>query len=730
MTDMQPPPGSPMNSVPQLLQSALQHHQSGNLHRAELLYRQILQIDSRHADALHLLGLIAHQVGKNELAVDYIQQALRLLPRFPAAHNNLATVLKAQGKLADAIASYRLALSMKPDFAEAHHNLGIALQEQGKLAEATASYRLALSLNPDYAEAHNNLGNVLKEQGKLEEAADSFRQALRLRPNDAQTHNNLGVALRAQGKHEEALFSYRQALRLHVHVAEAHYRRVLSLKPDDAEAYYKLGVTLMLQGKAEEAIVSYQQALLLQPDNAEAHVNLGNVLREQGRLEEAIACYRQAPAISEAQRGLGLACMQLGQLDEAIAAFRRAADLNPSQHTAGTNLLYAINFHPGWAPEQIAAEHRRWAATHADHLAAAAPSFANDPSSDRVLRIGYVSSCFRDHAVNFFIEPVLAAHDGRSFQVVCYSDLAVADEVTRKLQAMAHEWQSIYGLSDAQVAAQIRRDRIDILVDLNGHMGTSRLLAFARPAPIQVAYLGYQATTGMAAMDYRLTDAHADPPGVTDGWHTETLVRLPIFFCYRPTAESPACVPPPSSRQWGGLGAVTFGSFNNFAKITPQVLAVWAEILNQLPDARLQLLIPKSESIQERVLTQMGALGISPRRLIFAARGPRTEYLERYQTVDIALDPFPFNGHTTTCDALWMGVPVVSMCGQSYVQRFGTTALIALGLEDLIARNPPEYIAAALRGPGIHGVWPTRAPPCGSAWPIRHCSTVAASPHS
>lgn len=354
-----------MSSVAQMLDMALQYHRVGNLHQAERLYRQILQLEPQHADALHFLGVIAQQVGRNDLAIDYIGQALRLQPHFPAAHNNLGMALRNQGRLAEAFAHYRAALAQQPDFAEAHSNLGIALQDQGQLADAIASYREALRHKPDFAEAHNNLGNALREQGQLDEAFLHCQRAVNLRPNYADAYRNLGIILQDQGKIDEAIALYHQVLRLQPDHAEAcfnlanalqtqeqdndairYYQEAIKRKPDYADAYYNLGMALQKQGKLDEAIASYQQTLRCQPDLADAYYNIGMALQEQQKLDEAIAIYRQAlslkPEFAEAYNNIGMALRDQGRLDEAIAACRQALRLKADFAEAYTNLANAL----------------------------------------------------------------------------------------------------------------------------------------------------------------------------------------------------------------------------------------------------------------------------------------------------------------------------------------------------------------------------------------------------
>jgi predicted O-linked N-acetylglucosamine transferase (SPINDLY family) len=354
---------------------------------------------------------------------------------------------------------------------------------------------------------------------------------------------------------------------------------------------------------------------------------------------------------------------------------------------------------PSADPATVFAEHRAWSARHAEGLTAAAAPHPNDRSLERRLRVGYVSAHFRNHAVNFFVEPILASHDRSRFEVFCYSNVEFPDHVTAQLQTAVDHWRPIRNEPDDRVAQLIRDDAIDILIDLTGHIGENRLLVFAlKPAPVQVTYIGYQNTTGMSAMDYRLTDERADPPGVTDRYYTERLVRLPrAFFCYQP-GEAPAVSPSPANER----GHVTFGSFNLFAKVNAQVIATWIEILARVPDSRLWVLANQGGYAEQKFAEQARARGVDPARVEIHARRPRAEYLRLVSGVDIALDPFPFNGHTTTCDAIWMGVPVVMLEGDAYASRFGGSVLANVGLGELIANSPDQYvdIAVALANDG------------------------------
>jgi predicted O-linked N-acetylglucosamine transferase (SPINDLY family) len=295
--------------------------------------------------------------------------------------------------------------------------------------------------------------------------------------------------------------------------------------------------------------------------------------------------------------------------------------------------------------------------------------------------------------VHFFAEPILTAHDHQQFEVFCYSAALVGDEVTARLKAVADHWRDVGYKTDAQIAEMVREDRIDILVDLAGHIGENRLLVFARkPAPVQVTYIGYQNTTGMSAMDYRLTDERSDPSGLTDSFYSEQLVRLPrSFFCYRPPDVAPAITPLPAQE----TGHVTFGAFNSLAKTTPQAITAWLQVLARVPGSRLLILAPRGGHLERIVRASAGQQDIDPKRIELCDRRPLHEYLQLLQQADIGLDPFPFNGHTTTCDSIWMGVPVVMLEGNTYASRFGGSVLANVGLEHLITRSVRQYVDAA-----------------------------------
>jgi len=744
----------PEMTIQQAFELAIQHHQAGRLNEAESLYRQILAVEPRHADALHLLGVIAAQAGRHDAAIELIRQAIALAPGVPDFHSNLGAACREAGQLDEAIAALRQAIALKSDFPGAHNNLGSALREMGQLDEAIAAYREAIALKSDFPEAHNNLGNALKDKGHLDEAIASYRQALALRPNFTDAHNNLGIILRDKGQLDEAIAAHRQALALRPDFPEAHisqgnalkdkghldeaiasYRQALALQPNLPETHDNLGITLRDKGQLDEAIAAHRQALALRPDFPEAHINLGNALKDKGQLDEAIAAYRLAialrPSYPEAHNNLGSALKDKGQLelaiatyrqaialrpeypetyynlanalkdkgqlDEAIAAYRQALALRPNFPEAHGNLVFCMNYHPGLEASAIAEEHRRWNQVHAEPLRPFIQSHANDRAPDRRLRIGYVSPDFRSHSVAYFLEGLLAGHDRAKVEAYCYSNVIHPDAVTVRLESLATHWRRIIGLSDSQVTDLTRADGIDILVDLAGHTARSRLQVFARkPAPVQVTWLGYPNTTGLDTMDYRITDSFADPPGSNEHLYSEQLIRLPrSAWCYCPYPDSPPITSPSAHNS----GHITFGSFNAMPKINRPLLELWSGILLAVPGSRLLLKTNSlgESSMQQQLGKQFQEMGIGPERVEIVGRVPNLSgHLATYGRVDIALDTFPYHGTTTTCEALWMGVPVVSMAGQTHVSRVGVSLLTNLGHPEWIAASPEEYVKIAV----------------------------------
>jgi protein O-GlcNAc transferase len=668
--------------IEHLLQIGIAHHQAGRLGEAEAVYRQILAVQPTHPDSLHLLGTIAGQVGRFDLGAELIRRAIAASPTTPEFHCNLGLLFQKQRKCDQALSCFQQALALSPRNPQSHFNLATALAETGDLDQAIACYQQALALKPDYAEAHNNLGNAWEKKGKPSEAIASYQRALALQPSLSKTHNNLGNALLKQGLLDQSIACYQQAI---------------SLQPDYTEAHFNLGDAWRRMGRVDQAIASYRRALVLAPDSADAHNNLGAVLADIHQFDQAIACYERAltlkPNYPDFHYNLGHAFWNTAQIDQAIGCYRKALQLDPDSLVAHDSLLLALHHFPSSDPHSLHIERQRWNLQHAQPLKPFIPIHTNDRDPDRQLRIGYVSPDFRDHPVGRFILPLLAEHDRDQFQIFCYAQVPKPDEMTEKLRANSQTWRSIVGLSDEQTAELIRQDQIDILIDLAMHTANNSLLVFARkPAPVQVTYLAYAGGTALETIDYRLTDHHLDPAQSEDGQYVEKSIRLDgTYWCYQPSlAAAPVNELPALTN-----GKITFGCLNHFCKITQDTLETWAKLLLALSDARFLLHAPvgNHREILKRFLENQG---IASDRLEFVARVSSHEYFQCYHRMDIALDPFPYAGGTTTCDALWMGVPVVTLAGSTAVARAGVSILANAGLPELIAHTPEQYIQLAV----------------------------------
>ena len=557
--------------------------------------------------------------------------------------------------------------------------------ESGEGAAFVDAAGRALGAGNASARLYYMLGCTMQDLARPQDAIAAFQKALELDPSQAKAANNLGCLQEALGDFDQAEASYGQALRADPRLANALYNR---------------GNLARQRGRAAGAEADLRQALALDPGHADWQCSLAELLLQNWRLDEAVAALRAALALeadsARAHFGLGNALMMLGRIDEAEASFRRAIDFQPDMAEAHGNLLLCLHYRKGEDAPALYAEHLAWAKRHADGLAVPWPAAAIDRTPGRRLNIGYLSPNFHRHSVASFFEPLLAAQDRSRYRTFCYSGVEHPDAVTARLQGLSDEWRDLRGVSGDAAARMIREDRIDILVDLAGHTGGGRPLVFARkPAPVQIAWLGYANTTGLAAMDYRVTDAEADPVGEADRHHTEKLLRLPQgFLCFAPDADSPE----PGELPMRAAGRVTFGCFNNLAKVTPDMVALWSRLLAAVPGSRLMLKAHAlgADSARRGLLETFATNGIGAERLLLL--GPEESpagHLGRYREVDIALDTFPYHGTTTTCEALWMGVPVVTLAGRTHVARVGVSILKRVGLDDLVALSPEDYVAKA-----------------------------------
>lgn len=673
-------------------QDASGHHHLGNLlcgqyrfEEAHASLRRVVELQPNQAEAWNNLGNAEQQLGRWRKALECYEKAIALRPDYPDAHSNRGAALQGLGDLAGARASYQKALELDPAMAQARGNLANLLAAEGRHEEAIAGFRALLAECGDSENSWNNMGNSYQELGRYEEALACYEKALALNPAAFTIYNNIGNCYRRQARHAEAL---------------GWYRKALECWPEFAEALNNTGVTLQDMGRMAEAVPYFERALAVRADYADPLINLSNNYRDRGRPEQAIACLRRAAAMRPDNpyvwNNLGCSMGDQGCVEEAIESYRKTLALDPRNHHTYSNLLLNVHYVESMTPQEVYALHRDYETRYAS-----APVHRFTPpgaaEAERTLRVGYVSTDFRRHSVAYFTEPLLERHDPAQVEFYCYSDVPRADALTGRFQQMAGpRWRDIRGYNDDRLESLIRADAIDILVDLGGHTAGSRVRLFSRRlAPIQVTWLGYPDTTGLTAMDYRVTDEVSDPVGQTERWHTERLVRLEGgFLCFRPAPSTPPPAPPPMLAG----GTITYGSFNNMAKMSARVLELWAELLLRVPGSRLAL---KNKALAEapargRVIEAFARKGIAESRIVMSGAVESLEaHLNSYAHVDVALDSYPYHGTTTTCEALFMGVPVVTLTGPAHVSRVGASLLRHAGLGECITASGEQYVQCA-----------------------------------
>lgn len=627
-----------------MLETALKHHQAGRHAEAQEIYLAILADDPQSAPALHMFGLLAHQNGQHDRAIELIGRSLYFDPSSTEACAHLGLAFLASGQSERAVQCFHKSLSMQKT-SDTLSYLGGALRSQGKLQEAAAALREAIGLAPQHPGALNNLANVLMAQGKHDEAIDCYRRVLAARPDHGLAHTNLANALKERG------------------------------------------IDQMKRGEKEAALASFSECVELRPDDAANRFNLGFGLQAVGRLDEAVTAYESAlssePTFAAAANNLGSALKDAGRLDEAIVALERAVALMPEYRAAHDNLIYTLLFMPQ-GQHRCEAEMDKYNRQFIQPLAGETEPHGNDRTSSRRLRIGYVSPDLRDHVIGRNILPILTRHNRQQFEIFCYSDASQPDGITARFRAAADVWRDTALLSDAELATTIRQDRIDILVDLSLHMAGNRLTVFARkPAPLQMSWAGYPGKTGVDTIDYHITDPYLERP--IEAGFDRALFLPHSFWCYDPldVELSPGPLPVLAN------SFVTFGCLNNFCKVNAQTLRTWGEVMEQTKNSRLLLLAPEG-SAPQRVSEALPA-----GRVHFVTLQPRMAYFRLYQQIDLVLDTFPYNGHTTSLDALWMGVPVVTQCASAAVSRAGYSQLSNVGLGDLVAGDADDFVRKA-----------------------------------
>jgi len=573
------------------------------------------------------------------------------------------------------------AIQQTYDQAVRHH-------QAGQLAQAEALYRQILSASPNHSDALHLLGVLAHQLGQDQTAHQLIARAIALNPGVSTYHQNFGIVLAALGRTDDAI---------------AAYERALAIQPDYAKAQMNLAEALYQKNRLKEAISAAQRAVTLDPNSSDAFNILGTALHSCGMLDGAKEAYAKAvelaPNAMAPLNNLANVEKDTGHIDTALALYRRAVMAVNSTPEPHSHLIYSLQLDPNLPPEGLLEEARRFDERHAKPLAGQIVPLAHDRSPDRRPRIGYVSPDFRENVVGWNLLPILENHDKKNFEIFCYSAVKNPDAMTEKLKIHTDGWRDISTLNDARAAEIVRQDKIDVLIDLSVHGGGNRLLIFARkPAPIQITYLGYNGTTGLSAMDHHLSDPHLDNAD-TEKYYSEKTLYLPdCYWCYRPGGTAPDVADAPSAVN----GFITFGTLANFPKISLPAQKLWADILNQVKDSRLLLHAQPGKYLAE-FRNRFSGWGISSDRLEFVAKQPWADYMRTYGRIDIALDPFPHGGAITTCDALWMGVPVITISGQLPMGRVGKSILKNVGLPEFVADTPEQYVDTAVQLAGDRG---------------------------
>jgi protein O-GlcNAc transferase len=639
------------------------------------------------ADRLITQGNRAEDRGELVQACELYRQALALAPGYVKAHINLGIAFEALGDGAEAIRSYEMALATDPANPAANYNLGKLLHARGESSRAEELLTRALQGRPDFPEARIVLASVLASRGKSPEALAAFEAALQQRPGDFGALYHYAAVLRSLNRLDDAASAL---------------RRALAIDANNADAHAALSDVLCAQGDTAGATAELEAVFALRPDWADALYNYGCLLRRQLRLEEAEDAFRRAiaaqPGHASAYRMLGEVLLAQCRADEAFDLYRVARRDCPKDFGLESAELFALCASERISDAELFARHAAFGKRIEGAYPPPTRPFRNARDRRRRLRIGYLSGDFRYHVVTLFMLPVLERHDRCAYEVFCYSTTDMKDGYTRQVSARAGVWRDATGFSDVQLAEAIAADEIDILVDLAGHSGISQLATLSRrPAPVQATWLGYLNTTGLTRIQYRISDPFADPPGITDRYHTEALIRLPHSqWCYRPFLSPPVAATPPCAKK----GVVTFGAFHQAMKISPATRRLWARILEETADSRLLVMGVPAGRAEDELRRDLTKPGIAADRITTVAYSSLQDYLRRFDAVDIALDTTPYSGGTTTCDALWMGVPVVTVPGSRSVSRSATSVLSTVGLTEWIAEDAEDYVRLAVRFAG------------------------------
>jgi protein O-GlcNAc transferase len=687
----------------------------GDPNAALASYEKAVALDPESADSLLSMGFALSELGRFEEAQTQLAQAVALDPTSPDAHYLLGSANHALNRPSEAIAAWQEAVSRKPDFELCRSRLIQALAQSGDLAAAEAVAVAGTHASPMCADMPFLLGNIHVTRNELDQAVDSFAKATKIKPDFAQAHQALGEVLKRQGQRSAAIESHRLCVTLspadpsararlaaalhddgQIQAAVSAYRQALALDEEHAESYVNMGYALHQLGRDEDSVVSYRKAIALQPDFHDVHTSLGDTLTALSRLEEGVEAYRRAlvlrPDDQRATNNLAGTLLTQGKIDIAIELLAKSTVMDADNILASSNMLFALNYHPDKSAEEIFAAYSDFDRRFGLRWKDPALVHANERKPIRRLRVGYISPDFRRHAVQHFLPPLLDHHDKAAVEVFAYADVLVEDAVTSSYKRHADHWVPISGKTDEQVAARVRGDHIDILVDLAGHTSNNRMGVFARkPAPVSVSWLGFGYTTGLSAIDYFLSDAIAAPAG-SDHLFAEQVWRVPTpSFAYRPSVGMGEAGPLPAEQR----GFVTFGTLTRAIRMNHRVVRTWAQILLRVPGARLVIdsVNYQDAATRDALLSAFAGHSIGAERLVIGFHSPPWDTM---RLIDIGLDCFPHNSGTTLFESLYMGLPYVTLAGRPSVGRLGSTILEGIGHAEWIAQTEAEYIDIAV----------------------------------
>ena len=745
-----------MNDLKLSLETAARAFRSGQLHNAEDICRDLLGKDERCAGAWHLMGKMAALQGDLEAAGEFASVACELDPQNADFVREWAEVFLRKKELELAEKEVRRALEMAPDSPEGLVLLGRVLAEKDEKTAALEAFQDALRIRKDYAEGFSHYAMALQKFGRGKDAISQVRKACALEPNSVEFQTNLAILLEQNARYVDALAAYGKAARMNPNVGFVWFRqgkllnglkryaesipaleKAISLPGQLGDYYYEYGLSLHMTKRFQEALVHYEKALSMGYETAALHCNRGVIYKdlrkggdsimafhkavtmdpsnvsylnnlgaaalELGLNSEALECFEQAveknPKLPTARNNIGNLLKDRARGMDALPQYRKSMELNPDDRDAPSNYLLCHMYIPDMDPKLVFEEHKKWGISTTKKFP---PAFKFKPrEAGAKIRVGFLSADLCHHPVAYFMEPIFRGYDRERFEFVAYGDQRKSDEFSARFAKQVDLWRETSSYDERALAKLIHEDRVDILFELAGHTAYNRLGVFAlKPAPLQVSYLGYPGSTGLPTMDFRITDAFADPRGTTDHLHTEKLIRVPeCAWCFEPDAAAPEVSPLPALKN----GFVTFGCFNNMAKLNPALFETWAEILLRVPGSHLRLKARTltDDGVRKELMAYFTDRGIEENRLDFFGHTRKIiEHLSHYHSVDIALDSFPYHGTTTTCEAMWMGCPVVTRAGKTHVSRVGVSLLSAVGLQEFITDTREDYIekAVALAG--------------------------------